>query len=276
MTRYAHPVNPATYDSSDGFGSMLKRRTPHKGIDYMVPTGTVATSPCGGTIINAQWSNELGNVVGVAFDDGMFGGLAHNSDFLVNVGQRVELGTPLSATGNTGSASQGPHLHFSLGSTPGAVFGEGYGSTLVDPFAYIQNHLTAAAGGNSSPVRTGSNAVTLYHRQGTTPTLYALAGDSPGTPANWLETTAQSLANGWSDQIGGPSTGLNDETWALYKKSYLASLSSTGGAPGVPADNTAVLKSLAELTAAVVAKPNPPTATAIAEAIILEQKKPGN
>jgi len=262
MTRYAHPADPATYDSSDGFGSMLKRRSPHKGIDYAIGTGTTVTSPCGGTVINAQWSVELGNVVGVAFDDGMFGGLAHNSEFLVDVGQRVELGTPLSRSGNTGSASQGPHLHFSLGTTSGAVFGEGYGSTLVDPYAYVVNHLTGVAGSTVTAARKEST-VALYHKLGTTPLLYALAGGSPGTPANWLETTDPGFATQLARQAGD-SAGLSADSFEAFKKAYLAPVNGVASAPGAPTDNAAILKALADLP------------TAIAAAIILEQKKPGN
>ena len=108
--------------------------------------------------------------------------------------------------------------------------------------------------------------MTLYHLQGSTPTQYALAGDSPGTPANWLETTAQSLANAWSDQVGGASAGLNEETWSAYKARYLAPVST--GAPvkvgDVVVDNTEVLKRLDALP------------KAIAVAFFAEQKKAGN
>lgn len=158
---YSHPVDPATYDSSDGFGSMKGRKRPHKGGDYMVDEGTTVCSPSDGTVVVAQWSDELGNVIGIEFDDGMVGGLAHNSAFIRSVGDRVKRLEPVSLSGDTGSASTGPHLHMSLGSTFGAIFGEGYGDTLVDPFKYIQEHL----GGGSTATRKRERDMLLFHTE---------------------------------------------------------------------------------------------------------------
>lgn len=160
MATYSHPVDPTTYDASDGFGSMKGRKRPHKGGDYTVAEGTTVCSPSDGTIVAAQWSDELGNVIGIEFDDGMFGGLAHNSAFIRSVGDRIRRLEPVSLSGDTGSASSGPHLHMSLGSTFGAIFGEGYGSTLVDPFKYIQDHL-----GGSTATSKRERDMLLFHTQ---------------------------------------------------------------------------------------------------------------
>lgn len=78
--------------------------------------------------------------------------------------------------------------------------------------------------------RRHNTMATLYHKAASTPTLYALAGDSPGTAANWLETTDQGLANGWSAQIGGPSVGLSADTFDSYKAAYLAPVATAGSA----------------------------------------------
>jgi len=137
--------------------------------------------------------------------------------------------------------------------------------------------LSGTAGLPTTPIVTRKEStVALYHKLGTTPLLYALAGGSPGTPANWLETTDPGFATQLAGQAGN-SAGLSADSFEAFKRAYLAPVNgAASGTPGAPADNSAILKALADLTAAVVAKPNAPTATAIAEAIILEQKKPGN
>lgn len=93
---------------------------------------------------------------------------------------------------------------------------------------------TSIAGETGTPItapRRHDDMSKLYYKAGT-PTLYALAGDSPGTPANWLETTDQALANGWSAQIGAPSTLLSPGTFDSYKAAYLAPLATSGGTGG--------------------------------------------
>lgn len=140
---YAHPVDPSTYDASDPFGATAGRVREHRGSDYSVPSGTVIHAPSDGEVVFAEYYGELGNLIGVAFTDGMFSGLAHNSAFIRGVGDKVRLGEPLALSGATGRVS-GAHCHTSLGSTFEAIFGSGYGSTLVNPYEYIQAHLSGA------------------------------------------------------------------------------------------------------------------------------------
>lgn len=57
-------------------------------------------------------------------------------------------------------------------------------------------------------------------------TLYATAGDSPGTPANWIEyVRVQAKDDGplWF-QAHGPHIPLSDAEWEAYKSSYRAPL----------------------------------------------------
>lgn len=55
--------------------------------------------------------------------------------------------------------------------------------------------------------------------QGGTNLTWFLAGDSPGTPANWLPTTDQKVANGWA-AAHGDAIWLTKDSIAAYKKSY--------------------------------------------------------
>lgn len=48
-----------------------------------------------------------------------------------------------------------------------------------------------------------------------------LAGDSPGTPANWLTTTDQNVANGWAEAHGN-ANWLTKASIASFKAQYTA------------------------------------------------------
>lgn len=75
---------------------------------------------------------------------------------------------------------------------------------------------------------------TLYHDQSTLvngkevdgTTLYALAGDSPGTPANWLETKGNALAVSWALDHGN-SALLSHDTFIAWKAAYLSPVKTT-------------------------------------------------
>jgi len=124
-------------------------------------------------------------------------------------------------------------------------------SLAVDFGAYGSTSLAGETGTPITPPRRHDDMSKLYYQQNTTPTLYALAGDSPGTPANWLETTDQGLANGWSAQIGAASIPLNAATFASYKADYLSPLA-VGSSVSSSVD-------LGPLLDAIKAIPKPPT-----------------
>lgn len=143
-----------------------------------------------------------------------------------------------------------------------------------DPNHWMHDGRTATTGSVTGPLTSepvipkGNNVTTLYYLQDSSPLLYALAGDSPGTPANWLETTGQGLANQWSAQIGGPSAALNKISWDAFKGFYLEPLRTTGSVGGsVPAGLATKADITAEADRVIAAVP---------PAVIVEQKKPGN
>lgn len=57
--------------------------------------------------------------------------------------------------------------------------------------------------------------------QGGTNLTWFLAGDSPGTPANWLTTTDQNVANGWAAAHGN-ANWLTKASIASFKSQYTA------------------------------------------------------
>lgn len=104
----------------------------HTGIDLAVPTGTPVRSVGPGTVVFAGTSGDYGKAVTIRMTDGKYTLFAHMSTVAVKRGQRVNPGTWLGRSGNTGR-STGPHLHFEVRAK------RGYGSD-IDPVRYLAGH----------------------------------------------------------------------------------------------------------------------------------------
>jgi murein DD-endopeptidase MepM/ murein hydrolase activator NlpD len=85
----------------------------HPGIDIGIDVGTTVAAAASGTIIMAQWYGGYGNYVLIDHGGGISTGYGHLSKIFVSVGQVVQRGQAIAASGNTG-ASTGPHLHFEV------------------------------------------------------------------------------------------------------------------------------------------------------------------
>ncbi|WP_217182688.1 hypothetical protein [Streptomyces sp. AC495_CC817] len=71
------------------------------------------------------------------------------------------------------------------------------------------------------PTRRKKKMSTIYRKQEGDLFTYALAGESPGTSANWLETTDKDLARNWG-LVHGTAVPLNPRTtWGTYRAQYL-------------------------------------------------------
>lgn len=83
----------------------------HNGIDLAVPEGTPIHAPAGGRV-RASYSTAHGGIQ-LLFDDdnGVTHGMAHLSQVLAKVGDRIEAGQVLAKSGRTGIGT-GPHLHY--------------------------------------------------------------------------------------------------------------------------------------------------------------------
>lgn len=86
----------------------------HLGIDYDMRVGTKVYSPASGTIIESGWNPVYGNRIIVRTAEGYTAMLAHLSQLSARIGTTVKAGDLLGLSGNTGSASSGPHLHFEI------------------------------------------------------------------------------------------------------------------------------------------------------------------
>jgi murein DD-endopeptidase MepM/ murein hydrolase activator NlpD len=94
--------------------SLLKDRPTHAGMDFKTPIGVSVLATRSGTVTRTNWNTRAnGNCIELRFSDGTLAKYLHLSKTGVRVGQRVQTGDVLGASGNTGR-STAPHLHYQL------------------------------------------------------------------------------------------------------------------------------------------------------------------
>lgn len=86
----------------------------HNGTDIAVPVGTKVRSPWRGTVSEVYTNSAGGRQVIINHPNGYRTGYAHLSDALVSDGQKVRRGQVIAKSGNSGTHTTGPHLHFTL------------------------------------------------------------------------------------------------------------------------------------------------------------------
>ncbi len=85
----------------------------HYGIDLKVPYGTAVYAAESGVVTTSGYRGARGNLIVIDHGNGLETYYEHNSELLVNVGQRVSKGQKICISGNSGR-STGPHLHFEI------------------------------------------------------------------------------------------------------------------------------------------------------------------
>lgn len=85
----------------------------HSGIDIKAQMGTPVHAPAAGTVVVAGPAHEYGTAVVIDHGQDIRTLYGHLSKVSVRVGQKVERGTLLALSGNTGRSS-GPHLHYEI------------------------------------------------------------------------------------------------------------------------------------------------------------------
>jgi murein DD-endopeptidase MepM/ murein hydrolase activator NlpD len=87
-------------------------KAPHMGLDMAVPEGTPVQAPAAGIVTFAQADLVLtGGTVLIDHGYGLSSSFLHMSRLDVKVGERIERGKVIGASGMTGRAS-GPHVHW--------------------------------------------------------------------------------------------------------------------------------------------------------------------
>ena len=119
--KYPLPWRGGPFRQTQGANGQYSHFTP-KGryaVDIAMPEGTPIVAARGGMVVkieneqSGRGNNPAGNFVRILHDDGTMGVYLHlmKGSVAVREGQRVETGTRIARSGNTGN-STGPHLHF--------------------------------------------------------------------------------------------------------------------------------------------------------------------
>jgi murein DD-endopeptidase MepM/ murein hydrolase activator NlpD len=104
-------VWPVDGQLSSKFG---RRRTGwHQGIDIRADLGTPVTASASGIVVASNYEGRYGRVVRIEHLNGFVTVYAHNSENLVEAGDRVAAGQAIAAVGRTGRATAS-HVHFEI------------------------------------------------------------------------------------------------------------------------------------------------------------------
>ena len=112
------PCKPASSKSlSSGFVDRINpisgKREHHSGYDIPAPAGADIIAAEAGTVIYSGWQRGYGKTIIIDHGGGLHTLYAHNSQLVVQKGQKVSRGQTVSKCGSTGN-STGNHCHFSV------------------------------------------------------------------------------------------------------------------------------------------------------------------
>lgn len=118
-----HFTSPVLGSISAGYDVSIK----HYGVDVLAAKGTAIKAIAPGVLVTSEWSIDSGNTLSIQHGNNTISIYKHNSALLKKVGDYVEAGEAVAIIGNSGTLSDGPHLHFELW----------YQGVPVDPENYI-------------------------------------------------------------------------------------------------------------------------------------------
>lgn len=148
MYNWRQPVDKVKLGSKFGVVDQWHKAPGHRGTDYNGFAAGYALKAVGdGKVVLNKWSDVLGNVVVIQVGKWYFGYCHMLEKSPLKVGAAVKSGAVVGKAGNTGSASAGVHLHFTLGLNKDAVFyGKVYdGHGFIEKMAASEKKIKAAA-----------------------------------------------------------------------------------------------------------------------------------
>ncbi len=86
----------------------------HFGVDILAPRNTAIKAVMDGYVFLSDWTLETGNTIGIQHTNNIITFYKHNSALLKKAGSFVKAGEAVAIIGNTGTLTDGPHLHFEL------------------------------------------------------------------------------------------------------------------------------------------------------------------
>lgn len=196
-------------------GPVTSHTTPDSqhAVDITMPEGTLVLAARAGTVAEVESSFTEGgkidnlrsraNGVVVAHDDGTMGRYGHFTPGrqLVKPGQRVQAGTPLGYSGNSGYSS-GPHLHFAVtrvvATSLGAIEEESLPVTFYahsPPITFKPRAGTMVLADYTNPVSTLQAKISERNKPkatGAAPVMAKVPGnDALGQLKGWIEGNAE-------------------------------------------------------------------------------------
>jgi len=94
--------------------AIFDRSINHFGVDILAPKNTAIKSISEGVVIASDFTLDTGNTLMIQHADNVISVYKHNSALLKKIGDKVSAGEAIAIIGNTGTMSDGPHLHFEL------------------------------------------------------------------------------------------------------------------------------------------------------------------
>jgi murein DD-endopeptidase MepM/ murein hydrolase activator NlpD len=110
MNYFGFPITNG-YQASGRFYDSVRG---HTGVDIGTPSGTGLSLPIGVRVASIKVQSQMGLTLYLEDDQGLILIFAHLSQVLVNVDSVLAPGVAFAKTGNSGSATTGPHLHFEV------------------------------------------------------------------------------------------------------------------------------------------------------------------
>lgn len=92
----------------------FERKSGHLGLDIVGAENDPVKSTLDGTIIFADWTTDGGHEIHIQHSNNIVSVYKHNSYLLKKTSDRVRAGDPIAIMGNTGSQTDGAHLHFEI------------------------------------------------------------------------------------------------------------------------------------------------------------------
>lgn len=195
----------------------------HGGIDYGVSSGTPVVAAADGTVSYTD-SSALGQVIRVSHGGGFATQYAHLSRRSAPVGASVKQGELIGYSGNSGSQSTGPHLHFELWQGGGRVnpapyLGIGFSSSALQSSTFGETSSGLFSAGSApapSLVTTGTSGV-----QGGTQAqairVSSLSGNAPSSSSASTKgmggtISGRSMGSRYLSGVRGASEGILNVT----------------------------------------------------------------
>ena len=110
---YPVPVNPPVVGVVTKGIERKNGELVHSGVDVAAEYGASVKSPLQGMVVYSGPSSDLGNMIILSHDNGLYTVYGHNKHNLVKIREFVNVGQEIAKVGGTGE-SDGPHLHFEI------------------------------------------------------------------------------------------------------------------------------------------------------------------